>query len=476
MKTGIFIFRRDLRLIDNLALLELDNNVDKIIPVFILDTNQVVKNKSNENYFSNNVVQFMCESLLDLNKQLNNKLNIFYGSYELIIKEIINELNPQIISFNNDFSIYAIKRDEYIINQSKNNNIDIITNKDDLTLNDIDKIVENKGSAFKQYGAFYKISLKNDINKPSNKKINKFIKITNTKIKYLYDIDKLKDLYIFNKSLAQNGGRSIALDKLNNIKIFKDYNDKRDLLNYHTTNLSAYLNFGCLSCREVYWKITQDIGASSLILKQLFWRDYFLQAFKYLKNAKEYDRHMNLDRDYDRDIKWKNNKEDWKVLIESKTGFLIVDACMNEMKTTGFMHNRGRMIVGMFWTKYLLINPFDLKYGSQTGFSSMLVDAVGSTQNKMNHHWITEFDYPGKKFSSKGKPLSGRPMKISNDQIKIFDPDCLYIKKWLPHLKDIPNKDLYKWSKIEKEKYNNIHPEPIFDSKTQYEEWIKAGN
>jgi len=50
--------------------------------------------------------------------------------------------------------------------------------------------------------------------------------------------------------------------------------------------------------------------------------------------------------------------------MNSQTGFLIIDAAMNEMRITGFMHNRARMIVGMFWTKYLLINPFHPIYGS----------------------------------------------------------------------------------------------------------------
>jgi deoxyribodipyrimidine photo-lyase len=66
-------------------------------------------------------------------------------------------------------------------------------------------------------------------------------------------------------------------------------------------------------------------------------------------------------------------------MLQSKTGFLIIDAALNELKITGFMHNRARLIVATFWTKYLLINPFHIKYGSQTGFSKLLVDAIGST-------------------------------------------------------------------------------------------------
>jgi deoxyribodipyrimidine photolyase len=131
------------------------------------------------------------------------------------------------------------------------------------------------------------------------------------------------------------------------------------------------------------------------------------------------------------------------------------------------------MILGVFWTKYLLIDPFNDKYGSQTNYSKYLVDAIGPSQNKLNHQWITEFDYPGKKYSPSNARLAGRPMNIDNKQIKKFDEDCIYIKKWLSHLSDVPNKDLYNWSSITAKKYNNIHPSPIFDPKEKYKEWIK---
>ncbi len=127
------------------------------------------------------------------------------------------------------------------------------------------------------------------------------------------------------------------------------------------------------------------------------------------------------------------------------------------------------MILGVFWTKYLHIHILNPKYGSQAGYSKMLVDAIGPSQNKMNHHWILDFDYPGKKFSAPGAPLSGRPMKIDNSMIKTWDPDCIYIKKWLPHLESIPNKVLYKWDGS----YSDVHPGPIFDPKEQYAQWVK---
>ena len=90
----------------------------------------------------------------------------------------------------------------------------------------------------------------------------------------------------------------------------------------------------------------------------------------------------------------------------------------------------------------------------------------------MNHQWITEFDFPGKKFSPSNAPIAGRPMNIDNKQIKKFDPECIYIKRWLPHLLNVENKDIYNWSELMVDKYG-LHYAPIFDPREKYQEWIE---
>jgi deoxyribodipyrimidine photo-lyase len=334
------------------------------------------------------------------------------------------------------------------------------------------QLIKSDGNGFKQFGAFYKNAIKHVVTRPVRSNYNSYLDY-NIKTKSEYDIDRLDAFYQLNDNLAQNGGRTEAYKRLRKLNKFKSYNECRNRLDYQTTNLSAYLNFGCISCREVYHLVKVALGPNTDILKQLYWRDFYLQALKYLPDGNEYH---HMDKRYEQ-IKWSNQitaEKLWSILFESKTGFLVIDAAIQEMKTTGFMHNRARMIVGVFWTKYLLINIFDPKYGSQVGYSKYLVDAIGPSQNKMNHQWITEFDYPGKKYAPSSAPIAGRPMDPSNRMITKFDPDCNYIKKWLPHLADIPNKDLIKWSEPIASKYNNIHPSPMFDYKIKYKEWIDA--
>lgn len=471
--TGIFIFRRDLRLDDNHGLINLMKVCSNVIPVFFLDKHQIVRGDHNKYYFSNNAVQFMCESLDDLDQQLRAKksrLFYFFGEPDKLLDGLLKQIDGDVVvGWNADFSRYAAKRDSEMQLVCHKHQVQLLETDTDFTLVPFDKLLKGDGEAFKQYGAFYKNAVKT---KPTPSVKNKYDHYVSSKTKFKHEYTGgLDKFYKENELLAQYGGRTETRSKLRLMKEFKDYNEMRDRLDYETTNISAGLNFGCVSIREVYEAVIKALGKNSTLVKQLYWRDFYLTAVRYLPGARDLKRHM--DERYDR-IPWKNSKRDWEKLYNGQTGFLLIDAGMSQMRSSGYLHNRARMQVVVMWTKYLLINPFHPKYGSQVGYSQLLVDAVGPSQNQMNHRWCTEFDFPGKKFSASGAPLSGRPMDISNKMISKWDPECAYIKTWLPHLKDIPNKDLVKWNADTARKHNNIHPPPMFDAREKYQEWIEA--
>jgi deoxyribodipyrimidine photo-lyase len=224
-----------------------------------------------------------------------------------------------------------------------------------------------------------------------------------------------------------------------------------------------------------------SIGSSTQLINQIIWRNYYLTLNRFLPVANSYESHIDdrfnklswLDNYTGPNTKYKSKRNlqaynEWELMMNSKTGFLIVDAAIQEIKKTGFMHNRCRMIVGTFSVKYLQINPLCRFVGLNDWFSRYLVDCIVS-QNKLNCQWVTELDFPGKKFAPSTSVIAGRPMSISNSMIKKWDPECKYIKKWLPHLTNVDNKILFNWDT----KYNEIiHPKPIFDGKTRYQEWI----
>jgi deoxyribodipyrimidine photo-lyase len=247
--------------------------------------------------------------------------------------------------------------------------------------------------------------------------------------------------------------------------------------------LSAARNFGCVSCREVYHAVDNDLR------RQLFWRDFYLQIIRFSPFATSYVRHM--DERFDliwNDLNDSNDSKKNKVkgkekenenesvrrrrevarLYSARTGFLLIDAGIQEMTSTGFLHNIARMLLGVFWTKFLRIHIYDPVHGSQVGFSRMLIDAIGPSQNKLNHAWITELDLSGRRFAPKGAPLCGRRFDISNEAIKKWDPDGTYIRRWLPQFRDTDVKKLRNWDGS-----GGLHPGPMFDAGERYAEWIR---
>ena len=110
MKYNIFIFRRDLRIYDNIGLNYAMTNLENIIPIFIFTPEQITdKNK----FKSDNAIQFMIESLKDLDQDLkkyNSKLHIFQGENIKVLNKIIKEKDIDNIIFNMDYTPYAVKR------------------------------------------------------------------------------------------------------------------------------------------------------------------------------------------------------------------------------------------------------------------------------------------------------------------------------------------------------------------------------
>ena len=149
--------------------------------------------------------------------------------------------------------------------------------------------------------------------------------------------------------------------------------------------------------------------------------------------------------DYDK-IKWSENKSTFKAWTKGETGFPIVDACMKQLNETGYMHNRGRLIAASFLVKNLL---HDWRKGEKY-FATKLVD-YDPLVNNGNWQWVA------------GSGADSQPyFRIFNPwtQGKKFDKECEYIKKWIPELKDIPNKEIHEWEE-NYHKYEDIYIGPI---------------
>lgn len=419
-KYNIFIFRRDLRLNDNNGLNYAMLNFENIIPIFIFTPEQITdKNK----FKSDNAIQFMIESLKELDEELKengSKLHIFQGENEKIIKKIIKDIEVENIIFNMDYTPYALKRDKEIESICKKKNINCIT-KEDYLLKEIGTFLKNDGEPYTVYTPFKNNGRKHTIDKPSK-----------ARLKNLSKSNKLKTTdYIShptNNDILVNGGRSNGLKQLRKIKNQKKYNTNRNTLSIETSLLSAYIKFGCISIREVYWKIKEKLGATNSLIDQLFWREFYFYIAYYFPQVLK---GKNYNEKYD-DIKWNKNSSLFKKWCDGETGYPVVDAGMRQMNKTGYMHNRARLITSNFLNRML---GMDWRLGEKY-FAQTLTDYDPSVNNG-NWQWIASTGVdPKPYFQRLFNPIL---------QSEKFDKNAEYIKEWVPELIDIPAKDIHNW-------------------------------
>lgn len=439
---NLFIFHRDLRLTDNTTLIHMirEEKLD-IVPVFIFPPEQI--NPRENKYFSHNSVQFMIESLKDLYEQIkkkNGQLYFFKGDNMHVLKEIHKHHNIENIGFNYDYTPYALKRDNEITEWAQENNINVHC-KEDILMYDIvngqTKSPSTKNS-YTVFTPFKNYCMKHlDVPRPDMFRSFKFKKLSLSNCSHYYEYKDLDDLYKKNDNVEIRGGRENGLKILSKIKNWKDYDKKRNCLNYKTTRLSAHNHFCTVSIREVYWTVADNLGKKSGIINELHWRDFYTNICYFYPNilgGQINKKNKSFKPKYD-NIKWSYSKKNFELWCEGKTGVPIIDSCMRELNTTGFMHNRGRMVVGSFGCKDLMLDWRDL----ERYFATKLVD-YSPIQNNM-----------GWQFNSGSGPDAMMWLRVFNPYTQAikFDPECEYIKKWIPELKEVDNHDILNWDKPE---------------------------
>jgi deoxyribodipyrimidine photo-lyase len=199
------------------------------------------------------------------------------------------------------------------------------------------------------------------------------------------------------------------------------YADRHDSLSGGTSGLSPHLRWGTISARELEARSERRAGTgAAAFVRQLAWRDFFAHVLLlHPGNARhEFQEPMrSLDWDDDPDL-----LSAWK---EGRTGYPLVDAAMRQLAATGWMHNRGRLVVGSFLTKDLHL---DWRCG-ETWFERMLLDGE-QAQNNGNWQWI----------ASTGVDPAPYTRRLFNPvlQQRRFDPDGEYVRRWVPELRDVP--------------------------------------
>jgi deoxyribodipyrimidine photo-lyase len=402
---NIFWFRRDLRLQDNAGLYHALKDGNPVLPIFIFDSNILdeLEDKTDRR------VEFIHLALQNIQKQLvkiNSSLDVRYGTPLDIYTALLSEYSIEKVFTNHDYEPYAKERDSAVHKLLEKHGASFHTFKDQVLL-EKEEVLKDDGkpyTVFTPYSRKWKAVLAEFHLKPYPDK------------KYFKNFYKQAERKII--SLEEMGfkatGQSFP-EKEWKGQIIRNYKEQRDIPSIQgTSRLSVHLRFGTLSIRE----LAGEAGAlNETFLNELIWRDFYHMILWHFPNVVG----NAFKPDYDK-IKWRNNEKEFAAWCNGQTGYPIVDAGMRELNTTGFMHNRVRMIVASFLTKHLLI---DWRWG-EAYFAKKLLD-FDLAANNGGWQWAA------------GSGCDAAPyFRVFNPylQTQKFDPKLKYIRKWVPELEE----------------------------------------
>jgi len=416
---ALFIFRRDLRLQDNTGLNYALKSAKEVILSFIFTPQQIEDNA----YRSDRCLQFMVESLEELAQEIaawGGKLHFFYGSQEQVVQECIEKLQVDLVVVNRDYTPFSIERDVRIKAVCSSKGVSFLS-FDDALLQAPERTLKSNGEPYVVFTPYYRNALKLPVLRPmdiaAGKSYTSTISFANQ--------DLCKQICKERKPQVA-GGRKAALKIVANLASFADYDAFRDFPALDaTTHLSCHLKFTTCSPREVYWAIADKLGAHAPLARSLYWRDFFsciALHFPYVFKGAFQEQYKN--------VKWNNDASQFKAWCEGQTGFPIVDAGMRELVSTGFMHNRVRMVVASFLVKDLHI---DWRWGEKF-FAQNLIDYDPAINNG-NWQWAASTGVDAQPYFRIFNPWT---------QGEKFDPDCVYIKHWVPELSALSTRDVHR--------------------------------
>jgi deoxyribodipyrimidine photo-lyase len=406
---NIFWFRRDLRLEDNTGLFEALSS-GETLPIFIFDPNILAELPKDDAR-----VSFIFELLEKVQKQLkseNKSLAVFYDEPQNVFEKLSEENKIAAVFTNHDYEPYAKKRDVDIEKFLKSKDISFYTFKDQVIF-EKDEIIKDDGKPYVVYTPFSKkwkekFSNESLMQHHSEKKLDQ---IANHNYSFL----SLEDIG-FKESTIKVEDFDISKN------IIENYKETRDFPSVDgTSHLSPHLRFGSVSIRKIAKRASEF--KQETFLNELIWREFFMQILWHFPQTVTESFRPKYD-----NIKWRNNEKEFKNWCEGKTGYPIVDAGMRQLNETGNMHNRVRMVVASFLCKHLLI---DWRWG-EAYFAEKLLDYEQSS-NVGNWQWAA------------GSGVDAAPyFRIFNpsEQVKKFDNDLKYIKKWVPEFQEIDYKPI----------------------------------
>ena len=467
MKSLVWL-RNDLRMDDNPSLKQACIESEEVHCIYIYSPQQIELHNE-----ANSKVEFIINNLKDLNKSLkefNIPLTIisskgFNDNAEKIIETIKNRSITKVF-WNNVFGADEQKRDLDVKQVLQINNINYET-FDDQVVFAPGTIKTGENKPYSVFTPFKRRWIENFNIDLLDVEFEYSIKNNTEVISNVEDFDfEYKKSHSVDMSLwkiGEENALSILMNYMNE-KIYSYSTDRNDPIIDGTSRLSPYLSMGIISSKRCILEALKknnfelDSGEKGIIkwIDEIVWREFYRNImFSFPKVSKG----MPF-QDYTKNIKWRFNEEEFNAWKNGKTGFPIIDSAMRQLITEGWMHNRLRMVVAMFFTKNML---HDWRLG-EAYFMQNLLDGDFSSNNG------------GWQWSSSTGTDAAPYFRIFNPitQSKNFDSDGLFIKKHVTELKELDKKEIH--DPAEKTRNHLNYPSQILDLKQSRLRAIEAFN
>ena len=427
-KKAIVWVREDLRIENNEALAVASQNHEIISALYIYNSRYFEKKREAQRWWlSKSLENFK----IDLEK-FNISLEILSGDeFEIFSK--LKKKDDVTVYWNKVYEPSVISNGKKIRDIFIENDINYKYFKGNILV-EFQKLTKDDGTPYKVFTPFWKKTEQYYLSKTPSKilKIKKKLRKTNFFKTSISSKDVLPKNSWFKKLekywMPSEKEAKKYLQNLVKNKIIS-YGETRDIPSIEgTSKLSPFLKFGQIHV-ETIWNQCQEIKSKGMgyrkYINELGWREFSHSLINYFPEMLK----GNLRKDFD-NFPWVKNDNFFKKWQTGMTGYPIVDAGMRELYETGWMHNRVRMIVASFLVKHLRIHWME----GEKYFKNCLVD-YNKASNIAQWQWVAGCGADAAPYFRIFNPIL---------QGEKFDKDGVYTKKWVPELRNIPNKFLYK--------------------------------
>jgi deoxyribodipyrimidine photo-lyase len=421
---AIMWFRRDLRIADNPALLAAIAASDEIVPLFIM--NEKVANNSGPYRLA-----YLAQSLKSLDKSLGEKLLVISGEPSEVLKDVMARYQATSIHVSTDYTPYGVARDAKVLESG----IELTQTGSSYAVAP-GRVRKSDETPYKVYTPFYRAWCTHGWRAPAEKPLN---------IMAAEPLKGDRNLPDWQLEIEIAAGEEAALARWKEFQRhgLDTYDENRNFAGIDgTSRLSAHLRWGEIHPRTLLAKLGES-KAHDVFRKEIAWREFYADVLRHNPQT-TWDYYAPRFKE----MRYEKPDAKFNAWCEGKTGYPFVDAAMRQLVSTGWMHNRSRMVVASFLVKDLHL---EWQHGARF-FSQHLID-YDIASNSHGWQWTAGCGTDASPYYRVFNPI---------EQGKRFDAEGDYIRKYVPELAHLSANEIHEpWLYLDG--YSNGYPERIVD-------------